>query len=606
MFDLDQISRGLRGHVFLGLLVTLLALPGVLTMPVMDRDEARFTQASAQMLETGDYVVIRFHDGLRNKKPVGIHWLQTASVAALSSPEAREIWAYRIPSLLGAILAACAALWGGAKLMPRRAAFIGAMLLGSTLLLTSEAHIAKTDAALCGFITLSMAALAHLRAGGGKATALLFWVAVGAGTLIKGPVAPMVAGLAGALLIVWERRWDWIKPLLFWPGPILAAAMVIPWFIAVQIATDGLFLNEAVSVDLGPKLVSGAEGHAAPPGTHLAVLPLMMWPATLFLLPGLFAALQGVVSGEQDARRPWRFLIAWALPTWLVFELMPTKLVHYTLPAYPALALMAGAAVHKMLEQKTEGLAFGVSKWPSLILFALGGLALTAVASPWGLAALRADAAADFADAASRIDTIWSDDWRAKGVGAWPSIAIFAVTLTTVLVCAFGRLRQTLLALLACALITGVSYRSLLLPNQGWTLATEAALEALTEVCALPDGAARDKTDCTGEAPALVRAIAFAEPSFVFSVAGKTVLPPKSTPTPGAALPPIADEPHSAWVINAEKPEGAAAIAQIVEEAADAGRCVRIARRYALNYSNGDASTLTALAVAPGPCADAL
>jgi 4-amino-4-deoxy-L-arabinose transferase-like glycosyltransferase len=49
-------------------------------MPVLDRDEGRFTEASSEMMETGDYVVIRYHEDLRNKKPVAIHWLQSAAV----------------------------------------------------------------------------------------------------------------------------------------------------------------------------------------------------------------------------------------------------------------------------------------------------------------------------------------------------------------------------------------------------------------------------------------------------------------------------------------------------------------------------------------------
>src|SRR5204863_7385432 len=113
------------------------------------------------MLESGDYVVIRFQDTARFKKPVGIHWLQAASVRALSSPEGRHIWAYRVPSLLGAMLAAAACAWGAAALLGAEAGLISGALLGATLLLSTEAFIAKTDAALTGATTLAMAALAR-------------------------------------------------------------------------------------------------------------------------------------------------------------------------------------------------------------------------------------------------------------------------------------------------------------------------------------------------------------------------------------------------------------------------------------------------------------
>ncbi len=78
-------------------------VPGFFTLPPMDRDEPRFAQASKQMLETSDFVAIRFGDEARNKKPVGIHWLQAAAVGTadlLDVPNARQqIWIYRIPSL---------------------------------------------------------------------------------------------------------------------------------------------------------------------------------------------------------------------------------------------------------------------------------------------------------------------------------------------------------------------------------------------------------------------------------------------------------------------------------------------------------------------------
>jgi 4-amino-4-deoxy-L-arabinose transferase-like glycosyltransferase len=40
-----------------------------------------------------------------------------------------------------------------------------------------------------------------------------------------------------------------------------------------------------------------------------------------------------------------RFCLAWLIPAWLVFEAIPTKLPHYSLPTYPAIALLAAAAL---------------------------------------------------------------------------------------------------------------------------------------------------------------------------------------------------------------------------------------------------------------------
>src|SRR3954462_12326152 len=95
--DLARFPRGWRGPALAALLAFLAGLPGLLAVPPLDRDESRFAQATAQMLETRDFVVIRYQAQPRFKKPVGIHWLQAASVALVSDPEARAIWAYRLP-----------------------------------------------------------------------------------------------------------------------------------------------------------------------------------------------------------------------------------------------------------------------------------------------------------------------------------------------------------------------------------------------------------------------------------------------------------------------------------------------------------------------------
>ena len=108
MVVLDFVTASqARAVAFLLLCGLLLFLPGFFNIPPIDRDEARFAQATKQMVETGDFVDIRFQDEVRYKKPVGIYWLQSAAVetaSALGLPRAQlRIWIYRIPSLIGAI-----------------------------------------------------------------------------------------------------------------------------------------------------------------------------------------------------------------------------------------------------------------------------------------------------------------------------------------------------------------------------------------------------------------------------------------------------------------------------------------------------------------------
>ncbi|HWE47261.1 MAG TPA: glycosyltransferase family 39 protein [Caulobacteraceae bacterium] len=336
--DVDRLIRGWRGPALAALIAFLAGLPGLMALPPLDRDESRFAQATTQMLETRDFVNISFQDTPRHKKPVGIHWLQAASVSLFSSPWARQIWAFRIPSLLGAMAAAAACAWGATRFFGARGGVLAGIALGTSFILSTEAGIAKTDAVLCGATTLALAALGRLyaQAKAGerlqKRLKLVFWIAMSVSILIKGPIGPMVAALTLIALGFWDRQWRWIGKLGWKWGPLVLLLICGPWALAITVATDGSFWTTAVTSDLASKVAGGQEGHSGPPGYHLLLLPLLLFPATL-LMPAGFAS-----GWRHRASVGVRFALCWLVPSWLVFELAPTKLVHYTLPLYGAVA----------------------------------------------------------------------------------------------------------------------------------------------------------------------------------------------------------------------------------------------------------------------------
>ncbi len=290
-----------------------------------------------------------WHGGARNKKPIGIHWLQVgpaAAAQALGIATGNPVWPYRTPSLLGALLAVLATHAIGRHILSDKAGLIAGLILGGSVILTIEAHIAKTDAALLGATTLVMALFARAWSAPQSMTsrhAALFWIALGAGILIKGPITPMVVGLTALSLALWERRARWMLALRPAWGIPLMLLIVLPWFIAILLETHGAFFREAVGNDLAGKMAGGAEGHWGPPGTHAVLLAMLAFPFTIPVLRALPAVW---IARRED----WaRLLICWTVPAWIVFEATPTKLPHYTLPLYPALALAAAALLTRGL-----------------------------------------------------------------------------------------------------------------------------------------------------------------------------------------------------------------------------------------------------------------
>ncbi len=330
----------------LALLALLLYFPGQMEVPPLDRDEPRFAQASKQMVETGNYIEIAFQDEPRLKKPIGIYWLQSASAGLLAPDSPTALWAYRLPSYLAIVLSVLLTAGIGRTLFKGPVGAAGAALFAIAILPGVEAHLAKTDAVLLMLILAGQWAIAKawMSAHPGTArgqvrtgpwTASAFWLAIGAGVLVKGPVILMICGLTAVALAIWRRSGRWLLALRPAWGVPLALAVIIPWFVAIHIATDGAFWQEAVGRDFLAKIDAGQERHGGPPGYYLLAIWVTFWPAAALLG---FAAL-GAWRGR--AAPAVQFCLAWIVPSWLVFEAVATKLPHYVMPAYPALALLA-------------------------------------------------------------------------------------------------------------------------------------------------------------------------------------------------------------------------------------------------------------------------
>ncbi len=662
---LDRLSSGWKAYLILFAITFTAAAPGVFNLPALDRDESRFAQASKQYLETGDYLIIRYQDEYRNKKPAGIHWLQSGSTALLGDEDRLEIWTYRVPSWLGAALAAMACFWCGLVLIGRRAAFLGSALFAATLLLTSEAHISKTDGVLVFLTTLAIGAMARLYMGETakpKRMALVFWTTMGAALLIKGPVTPMVAAYAGMGAWVWNRASghpdnQWWKPLAWWPGPAIALAMFLPWLVAIQIATSGEFIQGAVGKDLKDKFAGASEGHAGWPLYHITHIPAWFFPATLLTVPAIAVTWKALRGSTETARRratdailvalalgaltalatwvlpgelgngapsafpailifgfwflsrceSWlsrwvgetapltaevralRFLAAWSVLTLLFFELMPTRLSHYILPAYPAFALLCGWAAVKLY----EGAKMPISRWVSLGLYVLGGGALMLISSPFAVREVQSEAASDFktVDGADVLNA-WT---QYAGFPMWLWWLGGAALAMSALVFVMRKVSLSILLGVVASMLLGWHARTAFLPTQTWVQPTESAILALKQVCGLPSEVCVDGVT----SPARVLAVGYAEPSYVMTTGTQNLHPPETPiglPNDSQAYPVV-------YLLNMEDKAAEPVLAQLLEEANLQGRCISQSDPvYALNYSNGDPVHFKALRFEASAC----
>jgi 4-amino-4-deoxy-L-arabinose transferase-like glycosyltransferase len=168
----------------------------------------------------------------------------------------------------------------------------------------------------------------------------------------------MVVGLAALFLSVADRSARWLLRLRPLVGILWILVLVLPWFVAIMGRAGESFLTESVGQDLFAKIFKGQETHGAPPGYYLLLFWLTFWPAAPL------AAVAAPAIWRHRAELPLRFLLAWAVPCWIVFELVVTKLPHYVLPLYPAIAILIAREIERRELSNNSHLTRFRVMWP--------------------------------------------------------------------------------------------------------------------------------------------------------------------------------------------------------------------------------------------------
>ncbi len=384
------------------LLCCTVYLPGFFSIPPVDRDESRFAQASRQMFEgvalpeserdptlhAGGLVIPMVAEKPRLNKPPLIYWLQAASAAVFTGgdPLRDAIWMYRVPSLLAGFLTVLATWRMGLAMFDPRAALLGAALLAVSPVFVWEAHQARADMVMVAFTTLAMWQLHRIwRAAGplsrapreragerattssscffpsslrrSVAPSLLLWLCTTLGILTKGPITPLIVVLTALTLSLLARNFRWLRATRPVLGLLIIGAGVGPWVYLVAERVGFAEYWSIVTNEFLGRAGAPREGHWGPPGYHTLLLVVLFWPGSLLTALAIGRAWRKGVRPASSASslrrfvapslrsRPESFFLAWLIPSWILFELSLTKLPHYTMPLYPAVALITARAV---------------------------------------------------------------------------------------------------------------------------------------------------------------------------------------------------------------------------------------------------------------------
>ena len=301
------------------------------------------------MERSGQLLYPTFRGEIRPQKPVLVYWLMIASLRVFG-PSA---WAARFWSAVAAA-SACAATYAIARRLFSRGAGLWAIaILGSSPLVLIEGTAATADAILLAAITGVMSVFAvSLERGMTPSLLVAMAASVGLALLAKGPVGAAVPVLAIAGTFAAARG----NTLLAGADRIRLAAAVLlgsiiflAWLLPADRAAGGRFLREGLGREVLARAVRPMEGHGGGPlsvAYYVPVLFLGFSPWTLYL-PGAVSAAAG---GRLGGARGRALLAGWTIPVLLLFTLVATKLPHYILPIWPALALAVGATLAKERE----------------------------------------------------------------------------------------------------------------------------------------------------------------------------------------------------------------------------------------------------------------
>lgn len=226
------------------LLALLTRLFGIIEYPLHDPTEARYAEIPRLIIETGNWIMPPFDYGVPFwGKPPLTFWLTAISFKLFGYSE----FAARLP----VFLLACVVLWlsyrfASVILGKEKAAFSSIVLLSTALFFIASGAV-MTDMALCLCISLSMTGFWHAlnnpQTQQARKWSYLFFVGLGFGLLVKGPIVGVLVLLP---LVAWtliKKQWQnaWQK-IPWFKGSAVMLFIAVPWYIIAEIDSPG-FIN---------------------------------------------------------------------------------------------------------------------------------------------------------------------------------------------------------------------------------------------------------------------------------------------------------------------------------------------------------------------------
>lgn len=333
---MNRLRESGAGGALLVLACALLLLPTLGLWPLFDYDEGAFSEATREILQSGDWISTTLNGLPRYDKPILIYWLQAASVQVFGLGE----FALRLPSALAALAWITAIVRFAGPRLGTRNALLGGWVAASSLGVLAMSRAATADALLNALLAAMMFDLwRHLESGSRAALRRTYlWMALG--VLTKGPIAILIPLAVSLAFCASLRRWrDWLRAIGDPVGWLILVAVAAPWY-AVQLHLHGREFVDGFLVRHNLNRFNGTlEGHGGSLWYYAVFLPLLLLPWSGLLW-------QVVRRAPGEWRQPLnRYLVLWFAFVFVFFSLSGTKLPHYLLYGMTPVFLLVGRQV---------------------------------------------------------------------------------------------------------------------------------------------------------------------------------------------------------------------------------------------------------------------
>lgn len=346
-------------------LTLLLLVPGTSTLPLIDRDEPRFAQATREMMERGEWVLPYFNQKYRFDKPILSYWLMRASYAVFGIHE----FSARLHSIMCVAALSVVVYHFGVRLKNARTGLYAAVGVLTCLQMLIHGRSTVADMPMILAIAVTFRALYELLImPHEKYPWKWFWalyLSQGLGFLAKGPVTQAVPLVALLIFrwVLWRKPLAW-KNLKIVPGVLVVLFLISLWGIPALIKTKGKFWADGMNKHILERGVVAYNGRNA-------FFVYYLVTALMSLMPWVAFAGYGAVYLRRNWNERMAFLTAWLLAPYVIFSCYATQLPHYVMPAFAAIFLILALACEK--EMTPSRLGIGVF---SVVMLLYCGLTL--------------------------------------------------------------------------------------------------------------------------------------------------------------------------------------------------------------------------------------